>query len=77
MAFEEDLKKLEKIVEDLHAEKLPLEKAVEKFEEGVKLADACLKTLETMRQKIEVVAKTRDGKMKLKPLASEEEAPEE
>jgi exodeoxyribonuclease VII small subunit len=72
MAFEENLKKLEKIVDDLHAEKLPVEKAIAKFEEGVKLADACLKTLQEMKQKIELVAKSKDGKAKTKAFEKED-----
>lgn len=65
--FEENIKKLEKIVDELHGDKVSLEKAIEKFEEGVKLADACLKTLDQMRKKVEVIAKAKDGKLKIKP----------
>ena len=73
MGFEENLKKLEKIVDELHSEKLPLEKSIEKFEEGVKLADLCVKTLDAMRKKIELVTKTKDGKVKLKPFEKQDE----
>ncbi len=73
MAFEENLKKLEKIVEDLHSEKLSLEKSIERFEEGVKLADGCIKALDSMRKKIEVISKTKDGKVKIKPFEKEAE----
>lgn len=66
MGFEEDLKRLEKIVDDLHSEKISLEKSIEKFEDGVKLADHCLKSLDGMRKKIEVITKTKDGKIKIK-----------
>ena len=65
--FEENLKKLEKIVDDLHSEKLSLEKSIERFEEGVKIADTCIKSLDSMRKKIEVVSKGKDGKVKIKP----------
>jgi exodeoxyribonuclease VII small subunit len=71
IGFEENIKKLEKIVDELHGDKVPLEKAIEKFEEGVKIADACLKTLEQMRKKVEVIAKTKDGKSKIKPFSEE------
>lgn len=73
MGFEDNLKKLEKIVEDLNAEKLSLEKSLEKFEEGMKLADTCIKSLESMRKKIEIVSKTKDGKVRIKPFAGEKE----
>jgi exodeoxyribonuclease VII small subunit len=71
MSFEENLKRLEKIVDELHSEKLPLEKSLEKFEEGVKLADASLKMLESMKKKIEVISKTKDGKIKISPFKEE------
>ena len=67
MGFEDNLKKLEKIVDDLLSEKLSLEKSIEKFEEGVKLVDTCLKALEGMKKKVEIIAKTKDGKLKIKP----------
>ncbi len=47
-------------------------KSIEKFEEGCKLADACFKTLEGMRKKIEVVTKSKDGKQKIKPFEVEQ-----
>lgn len=72
MGFEDNLKKLEKLIDDLHSEKISLEKSIEKFEEGVKLADDCLKTLGGMKKKIEVITKTKDGKLKIKPLEDEE-----
>ncbi|MBI5874008.1 MAG: exodeoxyribonuclease VII small subunit [Candidatus Omnitrophica bacterium] len=72
MGFEDNLKKLEKIVEDLHSEKLSLEKSIEKFEDGVKLADTCIKSLDSMRKKIEVISKSKDGKAKIKPLQEKE-----
>jgi exodeoxyribonuclease VII small subunit len=72
MGFEDNLKKLEKIVEDLHSEKLSLEKSIEKFEDGVKLADTCIKSLDSMRKKIEVISKSKDGKVKIKPLQEKE-----
>lgn len=63
MAFEENLKKLEKVVDELHGEKISLDKAIAKFEEGVKLADTCLKALDDMRRRVETITKTRDGKL--------------
>ena len=72
MGFEENLKKLEKIVDELHSEKLPLEKSIEKFEEGVKLGDLCIKALDGMKKKIEIVSKTREGKLKVKSFEKEE-----
>jgi len=72
VGFEENLKKLEKIVEELHSEKLTLEKSIEKFEDGVKLADTCIKSLDSMKKKIEVISKAKDGKIKIKPFEEKE-----
>ncbi|OIO36796.1 MAG: exodeoxyribonuclease VII small subunit [Candidatus Omnitrophica bacterium CG1_02_44_16] len=72
MGFEENLKKLEKIVEELHSEKLSLEKSIEKFEDGVKLADTCIKSLDSMKKKIEVISKAKDGKIKIMPFEEKE-----
>lgn len=72
MGFEDNLKKLEKIVEELHSEKLTLEKSIEKFEDGVRLADTCIKSLDSMKKKIEVISKARDGKIKIKPFDEKE-----
>lgn len=72
MGFEENLKKLEKIVEELHSEKLTLEKSIEKFEDGVKLAETCIKSLDSMKKKIEVISRAKDGKCKIKPFEEEE-----
>lgn len=72
MGFEDNLKKLEKIVEELHSEKLTLEKSIEKFEDGVRLADTCIKSLDSMKKKIEVISKARDGKIKIKPFEEKE-----
>ena len=66
MAFEQNMKKLEKIVDELHSESLSLEKAIEKFEEGVKIAHSCMKSLEAMKKRVELVTKSKDGKIKIK-----------
>jgi exodeoxyribonuclease VII small subunit len=72
MGLEENLKKLEKIVGELHSEKISLEKSIEKFEEGVKLADSCIKALDGMRKKIEIISRTKEGKLKIKQFEKEE-----
>ena len=45
MTFEENLKKINKIVEVLEDGDLPLNESVQKFEEGVKLIKECYKEL--------------------------------
>ena len=46
MKFEEALKKLEKIVDDLESGNLSLDDALDKYEEGIKLSKMCAKKLE-------------------------------
>jgi exodeoxyribonuclease VII small subunit len=74
MGFEENLKKLEKVVDELHGEKISLDKAIAKFEEGVKLADTCLKALDGMRRRVETITKTKDGRLEVRGTEADEAA---
>ena len=67
MKFEDALKKLEKIVEDLEDGNLSLDDALDKYEEGIKLVQVCSKKLENAQKKVEVLTKTPGGKFQLKP----------
>jgi len=68
MRFEEALKKLEKIVEELESGKLSLDDSLEKYEEGVRLSHFCHKTLQAAQKKIQVLTKKDEG-WELKPFA--------
>ena len=77
MKFEEALKKLEKIVDDLEEGNLSLDDALEKYEEGIKLSKLCSKKLEAAKKKVEILIKGDDGSVELRPFdesASEEKA---
>lgn len=50
--FEETLERLEDIVEDLEDDPPPLEDAIDAYEEGVELANACLAQLEEAEQRM-------------------------
>lgn len=67
MKFEEALKKLEKIVEDLEDGNLSLDDALDKYEEGIKLSKLCSKKLELAKKKVEILLKSEDGTVDLKP----------
>ena len=69
--FEEDLKKLQKIVEDLSSGKLTLGESLKKYEEGIKLAEGCSQTLQEAERKVESLIK-KDGKFSLKEFAQED-----
>jgi len=79
--FEDALKKLEKIVESLEDGDLPLDEALEKYEEGIRLSKACAKKLEVARKKVEILLKNEDGSVELKEFdektAEEDQKPQE
>lgn len=62
--FEEDLKKLQKIVEDLSSGKLTLGESLKKYEEGVKIAQSCSLTLADAQRRVELLLK-KEGKFSL------------
>ena len=66
LKFEEALKKLEKIIEDLESGQLSLDESLKKYEEGVRLAALCSKKLEVAQRKVEILLK-KGGSFELKP----------
>lgn len=60
-SFEQSLKELESIVEQLEAGDLPLEQSLELFERGVGLSRECQKRLDDAEQKVEILLKGADG----------------
>lgn len=55
LSFEEALKKLESIVEQLEDENITLEDSVKLYEEGVKMSKFCTEILEQAELRIEQV----------------------
>jgi exodeoxyribonuclease VII small subunit len=66
-SFEDSLKKLENIVEQLEQGDLPLEESIKLFEQGVGLSAACKQELDTAEGKVQMLVKQRDGSQKLEP----------
>jgi exodeoxyribonuclease VII small subunit len=62
--FEESLKQLEAIVDQLERGDLPLEDSIKLFEEGVHLSNACKQELESAEGKVQILLKQKDGSMK-------------
>ncbi len=58
--FEQAMKQLEEIANQLEKNDLDLDKAVEKFEEGMKLSKKCSEILENAEKKITILI--NDGK---------------
>lgn len=70
--FESALKSLEEIVLQLEGGDLALDRALELFEEGVKISRFCQTKLEEAERKVEVLVKTADGSLKEVPFTAEE-----
>ena len=63
--LEKSLADLEALVEELESGDLPLEKAMKKFEEGIKLTRGCQAALKEAEQKVEILLKTAGGEESL------------
>jgi exodeoxyribonuclease VII small subunit len=59
--LEKALTDLEELVEELESGDLPLEKAMKKFEEGIKLTRGCQAALKEAEQKVEILLKSAGG----------------
>ena len=59
--LEKSLADLEGLVEELESGDLPLDKAMKKFEEGIKLTRNCQAALREAEQKVEVLMKSAGG----------------
>ncbi|MBI4368580.1 MAG: exodeoxyribonuclease VII small subunit [Candidatus Omnitrophica bacterium] len=57
LKFDKAMEQLEKIVEDLESGNMPLEDALKKYEEGVKLSRLCTQKLTEAETKIETLTK--------------------
>lgn len=57
VSFEESIKKLEEIANELETGNLNLDESVEKFEEGMRLSKECTKMLDDAEKKISILIK--------------------
>ena len=62
--FEQSLTQLEKIVKELESGDLPLEKAIKKFEEGVKLSKFCSQKLTETENRIKILIPNGAGEIR-------------
>ena len=65
--FEESLKRLEEIVEQLEAGEIPLDRAIELFQEGKTLSKQCGKHLTEIEKKVLKIVEREDGEAALEP----------
>lgn len=61
LSFEDAMKELESIAEELEKGNLNLDQSVEKFEEGMKLSKKCSKMLDEAEKKITILLKDGDN----------------
>ena len=59
--LEKALTELEELVEELESGDLPLEKAMKKFEDGIKLTRGCQAALKDAEQKVEILLQSAGG----------------
>jgi exodeoxyribonuclease VII small subunit len=70
LSFEAGLQQLETIVKEMESGELPLERALELFERGMKLSEACRKQLEEAETRVEVLMR-RGGELQPQPFRTE------
>ena len=61
--FEKAMKQLEQIVQDLESGDLPLEKAIQKFEEGIRLTRFCTEKLDETEKRVTLLMEDADGRV--------------
>jgi exodeoxyribonuclease VII small subunit len=66
-SFEVALKELEKIVAELEKGDTPLESQLKSFEKGVALSRECMKRLEDIERRVEILMQNGDGKLSTSP----------
>ena len=70
LPFETCLDELEKVVKELEAGDLPLERSIELFEKGMGLSDTCRKQLEEAETRVETLIR-KEGKIQPEPFRPE------
>ncbi|HOV79845.1 MAG TPA: exodeoxyribonuclease VII small subunit [Bacillota bacterium] len=70
MNFEEALARLEAVVKELEDGRLPLERSLELFAEGIGLSKICSRYLEEAEQRIAILTADEKGGITLKEMSS-------
>ena len=66
LPFEASLEELEKVVKELEAGDLPLERSLALFEKGMSLSDTCRKQLDEAETRVEMLIR-KEGKLQSEP----------
>jgi exodeoxyribonuclease VII small subunit len=70
--FEKSFQDLEKIVQRLEGEELPLDESLQLFEQGIRLSRFCHQRLEEVEKKIELILADAKGAPVTEPFEDEE-----
>lgn len=73
MRFEDAIKRLEEIVEEMEGKDLQLEKSIKLFQEGMALAAFCNSKLDEAEKKVNIVVKNAQGQLIKEKFNPEEE----
>ncbi|MBW1917132.1 MAG: exodeoxyribonuclease VII small subunit [Deltaproteobacteria bacterium] len=71
--FEKALKRLENLIQQLERGDLPLEQALQTFEEGMRLVRFCTKKLDEVEKKVEILLQDEEGRLITRPFNVSEE----
>jgi exodeoxyribonuclease VII small subunit len=71
--FEQAMKQLEQIVQDLESGDMPLEKAIKTFEEGIQLSKFCSEKLDETEKRITILMQNSEGKLSESPFPAEDD----
>ena len=70
--LEKSLSGLETLVEELEGGELPLDKALQKFEEGVKLTRECQTALKEAEQRVQILLHDAEGEESLESFEADD-----
>ena len=71
--FEQSMKQLEQIVQELESGDLPLEKAIKKFEEGIQLSKSCARKLDETEKKVSMLLEDGQGNITEAPFPADDD----
>lgn len=61
MTYEESVKKLEEILQNLESQEISLDEAIKLFEQSVELSKICFEKIKQTKGKVEIIKKDLDG----------------
>jgi exodeoxyribonuclease VII small subunit len=71
-SFEAGLDELEKIVKEMESGELPLERALQLFEQGMQISESCRKQLEAAETRVEILVR-RGQQIVAEPITTDPE----